>query len=967
VARIGRYELCEEIARGGMGVVYRARDMELGADVAIKVLLERDPEELARFRREAEATKCLRHPNVVSVHGLGLHEGRPYLVMELIRGESLQQRIQRRGPLRTAEAVRVLEGVARAVAAAHAAGILHRDLKPHNVLLEGERILLTDFGVARTSASTLTQTGEVLGTPGYMAPEQAAGKRKDWGPLLDVYGLGATLYAALCGRAPFQAPSALATLDQVLNGRLASLKEQGADVDREIEALCLRCLARDPGDRPEAASDVADALEAWTLNSRAPRRGGSWFAGAAALFLVGGLGMLAGRGSVGSDPSPTPSQVDSPVATAKAGPEARPSPGSEPASEVDLGQLRAELDDRVQRWELVDARRVADEGLRAAPRDGHLLANSAWVHVLEGEIPAAERDLEVLAELEPADAPVALRWAQTLWLLADRTLRGKRQDLRERAIRLARSVPQGPEQAGTLALLLRIRKAPGDKEQAKRLLDMQGSHPLLEFARALHFPGAESGQLAPLSQRLKILRAARIGSEGHGLIELELARTLAHVAQRLGRKGRTDDALRLSAESLEVVEKARKSLPHDGLQLAACGWVHKERGNLLWEGGQKRAARAAYVIGLGLLDEAVGRLPNVEYVVKERSWCRALLKDVRALDDLERLESLSGDPDLPRRVRTLRILVTPLVKGRKRREILAILARSPAAVEEDPFLRLYRARANRMSYAWEAAFRDLSALRDRYGASKSLDKKDMLRRTQIGVEIARGCLEQRHFLGRSLGLAQAVRDLRVHANFLDKQPNMARFAEVAWVLLARCQAQAQSIDAGVLDRLIRRGGATALMGRALSAGQACLRSPTPALAQSAAQAYALVLEQPAYAKDPYLCGGYVKHLLSAGQAPRALSVVNAALSPAPRDAYLLFVRAMTQISLGDHSAALADSVLSFEQVASPRVLTLKCLALVGLGRADAAQETVEALEKLEIKDPALLAKLRRAVAKLRSK
>ncbi|MBL4845440.1 MAG: serine/threonine protein kinase [Planctomycetes bacterium] len=192
--QIGQYEVLGEIARGGFGVVYRARDTQ-GSEVAIKVLLDaRDEDEVERFLREGDAATRMSHPNLVRVHGMGRDQGRPYLVMDYVDGPTLASRLARHGHLPLRESARLVADLARAVSAAHAAGVLHRDLKPENVLFEGDRPLLTDFGIARVAdARTLTQTGELLGTPGYMAPEQIEGDRTRFGPPTDVYGLGAIL------------------------------------------------------------------------------------------------------------------------------------------------------------------------------------------------------------------------------------------------------------------------------------------------------------------------------------------------------------------------------------------------------------------------------------------------------------------------------------------------------------------------------------------------------------------------------------------------------------------------------------------------------------------------------------------------------------------------------------------------------------------------------------------------------
>jgi serine/threonine protein kinase len=229
---IGRYEILGEIARGGMGVVFKAHEPTLGRDVALKVLLNPDPD--PRFFQEAKAAAALRHRGIVAIDDVGKDPaGRDYLVMELVEGESLQQRIRRDGPLPIDEAVQITLQLCDALAYAHARGVIHRDLKPHNVLLTPAGVAkLTDFGLGKVlnQSQSLTQTGEVMGTPAYMPPEQAEGDKAAMGPCADVYSLGATLYALLAGRPPFRAPTAMNLLHAVLTKAPEPLSKHRPDV-----------------------------------------------------------------------------------------------------------------------------------------------------------------------------------------------------------------------------------------------------------------------------------------------------------------------------------------------------------------------------------------------------------------------------------------------------------------------------------------------------------------------------------------------------------------------------------------------------------------------------------------------------------------------------------------------------------------------------------------------------------------
>jgi eukaryotic-like serine/threonine-protein kinase len=265
VRYFGDYELLDEVARGGMGVVYRARQVSLDRVVALKMILaggHAGAADLERFFTEAKAVAQLQHANLVQLYESGEHEGLPYLTLEFVPGGSLADRLKGT-PLPPREAARLVEQAARGVQYAHEKGIVHRDLKPANVLLAGDGTAkVTDFGLARRAdgGAGLTATGAVLGTPSYMAPEQAAGRSKGVGPAADVYGLGAVLYECLTGRPPFQAPTPLDTLMLVLKSDPVSPKELQPQVPRDLETVCLKCLQKEPAKRYASAAALAEDL-----------------------------------------------------------------------------------------------------------------------------------------------------------------------------------------------------------------------------------------------------------------------------------------------------------------------------------------------------------------------------------------------------------------------------------------------------------------------------------------------------------------------------------------------------------------------------------------------------------------------------------------------------------------------------------------------------------------------------------
>ena len=262
----GDYELLAEIARGGMGVVYRAKQVSLDRTVALKMmrpgLLSTDLE-IQRFLSEARTAASLRHPNIVAIHEAGEFDGLHYFSMDLVEGPSLAA-VVRGGPLAPDEAARCVQVLAETVHYAHTQGILHRDLKPSNVLVDAAgRPCITDFGVARRldSDATITASGTVMGTPAYMPPEQASGQAGSITAASDVYALGAILYELLTGQAPFRAGSQLETVRMVLETEPVRPGLLNPAIDAAIEAICLRCLAKEPAKRFLSAAALADDLK----------------------------------------------------------------------------------------------------------------------------------------------------------------------------------------------------------------------------------------------------------------------------------------------------------------------------------------------------------------------------------------------------------------------------------------------------------------------------------------------------------------------------------------------------------------------------------------------------------------------------------------------------------------------------------------------------------------------------------
>lgn len=328
--RFAGYELLEKLGSGGMGVVHKAIQPGLKRVVALKTLRagsDASAQILARFRREAELTAKLRHPNIVPVFEVGEDNGEPYLAMEYVPGGTLRDHLRNKS-LPAAEAARLSETLARAVAYAHAEGVIHRDLKPGNILLagtsedgKGSRTVLassplsgrpspldpriTDFGLAvgRDHPSALTRQGQIVGTPSYMAPEQAAGRSDATLPAVDIYSLGAILYECLTGRPPFLAETEIETLLQIAERDPVRPRQLQPRIPRDLETICLKCLYKDPAKRYSTAGELADDIGRFRAGDSIRARpaglvenSGKWIRGhpSAAMAVAAGLLVMVG-------------------------------------------------------------------------------------------------------------------------------------------------------------------------------------------------------------------------------------------------------------------------------------------------------------------------------------------------------------------------------------------------------------------------------------------------------------------------------------------------------------------------------------------------------------------------------------------------------------------------------------------------------------------------------------------------
>ncbi len=276
MGRLGRFEILEEFARGGMGIILKGYDRELNRYVAVKVLsptLAASGAARKRFVREAQAAAGVVHPNVMPIHTVEATGLLPYLVMPFVPGETLQDRIDREGPLRITEILRIAKQIAEALAAAHAQGIVHRDVKPGNVLLEKgvERAVLADFGLARAiDDATVTQYGAIAGTPAYMSPEQARGE--SIGPGSDLFSLGSVMYAMCCGVSPFRAETSLGVLRRISDAEPRGVRDLNPEIPAWLARIVDRLQNKAPESRYSSAAELAKLLEHCLAHAQQPTR-----------------------------------------------------------------------------------------------------------------------------------------------------------------------------------------------------------------------------------------------------------------------------------------------------------------------------------------------------------------------------------------------------------------------------------------------------------------------------------------------------------------------------------------------------------------------------------------------------------------------------------------------------------------------------------------------------------------------
>lgn len=659
--QLGRWTVLAELGRGGMGVVLRARDPALGRDVALKRLTRSTGVARERFLREARAAGRLRHPNIVAVHELAEQDGHDLLVMELVDGEALDRTLQRDGPLPVRRAVEVARDVARALEHAHGLGVLHRDVKPGNVLVErgSGRAMLVDFGVARElDAATLTRTGVLVGTPCYMAPEQLGGASALDGRA-DVYSLGATLHELLTGSPPFEGDGLLELIGAVQGRAAAPPSSRRPEVDSRLDAICLGCLEKDPARRYASAGALAHDLERWLAGARAvgprakrerPSRSARGAIAALGLLVLAGAlsAPVLRRRAPALDPAAFAARL------AAAAPTGRPLAGTAAAVAALESDVALALGDRPER---------APEWLRDAR--ARVVALRGLVALAEGDVPGARA--------AAAQAGDGARHAQEVLALGPALLAVTPEpvDRGDAARALGRAIDAGldhPELRVWRAALLLAAPDPSSADVARAAAD-------LERAAAAGRPELATPSLRALAllRRGRLEEAASVEGASHAVAaEVAAARAL----HRLERG--------LIDEALAVAEGARWDELPGRARAAATALADEARRRATPAAGLNDALvlRAAKLLGLARRVDP-GRAPPVELVRRLMGHVTAYERAVASVDlALDIAELAPDDPFVQRRAGGLE----GMSRGPQRDRVEAALRRALAHAPADPEL-----------------------------------------------------------------------------------------------------------------------------------------------------------------------------------------------------------------------------------------------------------------------------------------
>jgi tetratricopeptide (TPR) repeat protein len=555
------YKMLDELGRGGMGVVYKAKQLSLDRLVALKMIRSAaiaGPDQLARFNTEAESLAQLQHPNIVQVFEIGRHDDMPYLSMEFVAGETLEGAIQNEW-FGFSESAQLVEKLSRAMFSAHQRGVLHRDLKPANVLLAEDREpKITDFGLAKrvSSDSQLTADATVMGTPSYMPPEQAQGRITDIGPRSDVYSLGAILYELLTGRPPFRSGSPLETIQQVIQREPAAPRSLNKKVPRDLETICLKCLHKQPAQRYETAADLADDLRRFDrgepiLARRIGLAGRGWrwcrrnkalAAALAATFLA----VLVGASGVAWQSRQTEQQ------------RAR--------VQQQFVRFAAESDEKLQLIQDLMERVPEDQQAQDERLQSALASYESW-----------------LAE-EPSDAAAQENYAQALFRVAEIRRRIGQFDIAEQAYLKAKDVYQ---------------------RLAETSLDSGHSHGLTETLNWLGESYRESGQIemaiATYEEAMAVQEGLANRAPDEPLYRSDVARSLYNRGLALRALSRPEEAETDLRKSIELLEQCLQERSEDPRFRQGLARSRANLGILLRATNRAVDAHQQYLIAIDLL------------------------------------------------------------------------------------------------------------------------------------------------------------------------------------------------------------------------------------------------------------------------------------------------------------------------------------------------------------------------------
>jgi eukaryotic-like serine/threonine-protein kinase len=640
VIRVPGYEILGELGRGGMGVVYKARQLGLNRLVAIKMILSGDyaaAGDLARFRLEAEAVAKLQHPNIVQVYAIDEVDGKPYFCLEFVNGGPLQKKLAG-NPQPPRQAAHLVEKLAEAMEYAHCRHIIHRDLKPANVLLTETGVpKVADFGLAKRldEQDSQTQSGSILGTPSYMAPEQAHGRTRDVGPGADIYSLGAILYEALVGRPPFKGETVLDTLELVRSQEPVSPSRLQPKIPRDLETICLKCLQKDPKNRYLSSGALAEDLRrfqagepifarptpawerAWKWARRRPLAAA--LVGVSVLFA---LSLAVGGVVFGEYEQSRAAEKERLMGNEKRAHERAEQNFESARSAVDemltsVGQQRLAYEPRmekVRRDLLTKALHFQERFLKEKSDDpeirdetGRAYARVGDIQEMLGEHEAAEQSYDAgrtfLAELN-AKFPTNARYSQDLATCVNNL---------GQLLKSAGRTPEA-EQALREALGLRqkLTDEQHDEEDRRELATVADNLGVLLLGEGRY---AEADSL--LQQSVGLLEELA-GASTEPAYQQNLARGRNNLGVLLAAVGRPDEAEQTFRQALDVLFGLAKQYPNvpDYRQELAVSYNHL--GNL-WRDTNPAKSESFYLQSLGLRDRLVADFPTTPVYRQEQA------------------------------------------------------------------------------------------------------------------------------------------------------------------------------------------------------------------------------------------------------------------------------------------------------------------------------------------------------------